>query len=241
MLLKTSVIVPFYNTPEGHFNDCLESLKIIDPYEVILVDDCSTNSGTIKLAKQSGFRYLKTDYQSGYDGIPFNMGVKFSTGDYICRVDSDDILFSLPDHITTEILFGRLDRYEYEDNLSVESLILKPRAVLNGIVVERDLCLKYPMAHDKNVFGDIFMVLRLLYNKHSFDISEDINYQYVKRNGSIQTSNTLFYHRLRLIQTVARFCQVENINHEETFRYLDLAMAYTKYGSNAEIKMKENT
>jgi len=66
--LKISVVVPFYNTPISYFQKCINALKKLNPYEVILVDDCSNDENTIKLAKSSGFKYLKTPYQSGHDG-----------------------------------------------------------------------------------------------------------------------------------------------------------------------------
>ncbi|MCK4874932.1 MAG: glycosyltransferase family 2 protein, partial [Sulfurimonas sp.] len=88
--LKISIIVPFYNTPVSYFQKCIDALQKLEAFEVILIDDCSNDEETIKLAKDSGFKYLKTPYQSGHDGMPLNIGVKEANGDYICRVDSDD-------------------------------------------------------------------------------------------------------------------------------------------------------
>ncbi len=125
--LKISVIVPFYNTPIKYFKECLNSLKKLNPYEVILIDDCSTNEETINEALNSGFKYLKTPYQSGYDGLPLNIGVQNATGDYICRIDSDDILLELPTSMNTDICFGRQDRVMPTTNLTLEELILGPK------------------------------------------------------------------------------------------------------------------
>lgn len=58
--MKISVIVPFYNTPIENFKNCINSLKKVNAYEVILVDDCSSNKEVVKLAKNSGFKYIKT-------------------------------------------------------------------------------------------------------------------------------------------------------------------------------------
>ncbi len=35
---KVSIVVPFYNPPVEAFKKCLESIKALNPYEVILVD-----------------------------------------------------------------------------------------------------------------------------------------------------------------------------------------------------------
>ncbi len=122
--LKISVIVPFYNTPIKYFKECLQALKKLNPYEVILIDDCSTDEECIKEALNSNFKYLKTPYQSGYDGLPLNIGVQNTTGDYICRIDSDDILLELPTYMNTDICFGRQNRVMPSNNLSLEELIL---------------------------------------------------------------------------------------------------------------------
>ena len=71
-----SIVIPFYNPPYEAFKACLENIRVLDPLEVIVVDDCSTDPVVIALAKQSGFTYFKTPYQSGHDGLPFNIGLQ---------------------------------------------------------------------------------------------------------------------------------------------------------------------
>ena len=128
--LKISVVIPFYNTPLALFMECLHSVKKLKPFEIILVDDCSSDLELIKIAKSSGCKYLKTAYQSGFDGHPFNVGVQEAKGDYICRVDSDDVLLELPTQMRYEIHFGNADRVSMPKILTVEELILAPRAIL---------------------------------------------------------------------------------------------------------------
>lgn len=231
--LKISVIVPFYNTPIKYFKPCLESLQKLNPYEVILIDDCSTDEEIIHEALNSGFKYLKTPYQSGYDGLPLNMGVQAARGDYICRIDSDDILLELPKTMQTDICFGRQDRILPATNLTLEELILGPRALCNALVAKREIFLRHPFAIDSNVYGDVLFVLQLLYHKYSFSVYPTVNYIYNKREASIQTSKNPLFHRLTHIQTVARLCQIENISHEESLRLLNLAMLNFQHGSQA--------
>ncbi|MCF6339680.1 MAG: glycosyltransferase family 2 protein [Sulfurimonas sp.] len=208
-------------------------MKRLEPYEVILVDDCSNDEEIIKLAKNSGFKYLKTPYQSGHDGLPLNIGAKEAKGDYICRVDSDDILLELPKKMTKDICFGHQSRIKPAFSITIDELILAPRALCNAIVAKREIFLKYPFSQDSNVFGDVLFVLQILYNKHSFEVFKKINYIYRKRENSIQTSKPCFYHRLRNIQTVARLCQLENILQDESLRLLRLAMLNAEHGFKA--------
>jgi glycosyltransferase involved in cell wall biosynthesis len=231
--LKISVVMPFYDTPIEFFMECISSVKKLNPFEIILVDDCSTDEQVIKIAKNSGCRYIKTAYQSGSDGHPFNVGVKVAKGDYICRVDSDDILLELPTQMLYDIHFGNTDRVAIPKILTVEELILAPRAIFSAMVIKKELLLKYSLAEDSNVFADILLTLRLLHNKYSYDIHKTVNYIYRKRENSIQTSQTYFQHRLRQIQTVSRFCSLENIEPIKSIYYLKLAMLNVKYGSNS--------
>ena len=231
--LKISVVIPFYNTPIDYFIECIESVKKLNPFEIILADDCSSDLELVDIAKNSGCKYVKTAYQSGFDGHPFNIGVKKANGDYICRVDSDDILLDLPSQMDCDIHFGNADRVNMSGNLTVEQLILAPRAIFNAMVVKKELVLKYQLSEDSNVFGDVLFVLRLLHNQHSYDIHEKVNYIYRKRENSIQTSQSDFHHRLRQVQTVSRFCSLEKIDPKQSIHYLELVMLNTRFGSNS--------
>lgn len=231
--LKISVVIPFYNTPIDYFEECIESVKKLNPFEIILVDDCSSDMELVITAKNSGCKYIKTAYQSGFDGHPFNVGVKESTGNYICRVDSDDILLDLPTQMLHDIHFGNADRVAMPKVLTVEELILAPRAIFNAMVIKKEISVKYQLSEDANVFADVLLTLRLLHNSHTYDIHETVNYIYRKRENSIQTSQTHFQHRLRQIQTVSRFCYLESIEPNKSIHYLALAMLNVKYGSKS--------
>lgn len=239
-MIKISVVIPFYNPPIEYFTECIRSVKQLDPYEVILVDDCSTDERVVQVAKDSGCVYMRTQYQSGFDGHPFNIGVENAKGDYICRVDSDDILLELPSFMKSDIHFGKANRVLVPNTSIIEELILAPRAILNGMVIKKELLLQRPSSEDSSVFGDVLLVLRLIYNQYSYDFGETINYIYRKRQGSIQTSKSYFYHRLRLIQTVARFCQLENIEPQQSINYLELGMLNVKYGSKSRKFLPRN-
>lgn len=232
-MIKISVVVPFYNPPVHLFAECLHALKKLNPYEVILIDDCSTDAHVVNLAKSSGFIYLTTPYQSGFDGLPHNLGVQYATGNYICRVDSDDVLLELPETMDAELHFGRLNRVKAPIGLTVEELILAPRAIYNGLVTTKEIWQKYLLTEDSNVYGDILFVLRVLHNRHTFTVHSHVNYIYHKHPTSIQNSKPLFYHRLRHVQTIARFCQMENIEPSQAIWYLEMAMMNVRYGSNS--------
>ncbi len=231
--LKISIVIPFYNTPIPFFLACLESVKKLNPFEIILVDDCSTDKELINLAKSSDCIYLKTPYQSGMDGAPFNLGVRFAKGDYVCRMDSDDILLALPDTMPYEVHFGHLDRVKAPVNLTFKELILAPRAICTAMVARREIWLKYPYAETGSVHSDVLCAMQILYHRHRFSVHPEVNYLYRQCDGSLQTSQTTFFHRLSHIQTVARFCQLEAIEPSYAIHLLELAMLNVRYGYNS--------
>lgn len=232
-MMKISVVVPFYNTPIENFKKCIKALKTVDAYEVILVDDSSSNKEVVKLAKDSGFKYLKTKTQSGSDGTPVNLGVKNAKGDYICRVDSDDILLELPKVFHTDICFGNIDRLGSAKGISLEKLIMAPQAYCNALVAKKEIFLKHPFAIDKNVYSDILFLYQILYNDYTYSYYNKVNYIYSDTEGSILNSKSFLHQRLLNMQTVARFCQLEEVPQNLTVKYMTMAMKNFYYGSQS--------
>ncbi|MCA9021127.1 MAG: glycosyltransferase family 2 protein, partial [Planctomycetaceae bacterium] len=93
-----SIIVPTYNS-HNFLENCLKSIlsQRIDPftYEVIIVDDCSTDM-TIPLAQTYSnlfhhFHIVKLNENVG-PGSARNAGIEHASGEWIVFVDSDDEL-----------------------------------------------------------------------------------------------------------------------------------------------------
>lgn len=231
--LKITVIVPFYNPPIDLFKKCLESIKKTKAFEVILVDDCSTSKDVIKVAKDSGFKYIKTPYQSGRDALPFNLGIQEAKGDYICKVDSDDLLLELPKKMNHDICFSNHENIMPAHNITIEQFILGPRALANGLVAKKEIFLKYTWVVDTNIYADLLFILQILYNKYTITVFNKKNYIYNNREGSVLTSDSFLSIRLRNIQTVARFCEIEKIDPKTSLKYLQHAMLNFQYGSQA--------
>ncbi|MBR1646998.1 MAG: glycosyltransferase family 2 protein [Selenomonadaceae bacterium] len=95
---KISVIIPMYNA-EKFIRQTLISVlasKFKD-YEVLVVDDCSTDSSVAEAEKllphfDGRLKILSTEKNSGGPGIPRNVGIKNSAGKYVTFVDNDDFL-----------------------------------------------------------------------------------------------------------------------------------------------------
>ncbi|MBQ7630030.1 MAG: glycosyltransferase [Selenomonadaceae bacterium] len=94
-----SVVIPMYNA-EKYIGECLESLLVqtFKNYEVILVDDCSTDNSVavVKtyIPKFGGrLKVYSTEMNSDTSGsAPRNKGLMLSIGEYVTFVDADDFL-----------------------------------------------------------------------------------------------------------------------------------------------------
>ena len=93
-----SVIIPLYNS-EKHIGKCLESILVqtFRAFEVILVDDCSTDS-SCKIVENympmfgGRLKLYHMDENTGSGALPRNKGLLLSRGKYVYNMDNDDML-----------------------------------------------------------------------------------------------------------------------------------------------------
>ena len=93
--LKISVIIPTYNRLNKGLIDCLHSVlnQKFKPYEIIIVDDGSTD-GTRDYFEKQIFQKKVNYHFINHTGNPAyvrNYGIKRSKGNYIAFIDSDDV------------------------------------------------------------------------------------------------------------------------------------------------------
>ena len=96
--MKISVIIPVYNA-EKFLPACLESLLIqtLTDFEVIAVDDCSTDSSCAILESflprfNGRLKIISLPKNTGNPSVPRNEGLSFSRGEYVYFPDDDDLL-----------------------------------------------------------------------------------------------------------------------------------------------------
>ena len=93
MKRKITIIVPIYNASK-YLKRCIESIvnQTYNNLEIILIDDGSTDdSGSICDYFASKDKRIKVIHKKN-EGVSSsrNYGIKYSAGDYICFLDSDD-------------------------------------------------------------------------------------------------------------------------------------------------------
>lgn len=95
--MKLSIIVPVYNmAADGKLEYCLDSLvnQTVEDYEIIAVDDCSTDN-SFEILKHYEERFPDKFHAvhsevNKHQGGAKNIGLKMAQGDWIGFIDSDD-------------------------------------------------------------------------------------------------------------------------------------------------------
>ena len=110
---KISIIVPVYNVEnylERTFNSLLNQTIGFDNLEIIFIDDASTDNSPNMIKEYTDkFENVKgifLDENSGSAGKPRNIGMEYTTADYIMFLDSDDIFMD----DACEILFNEITK-----------------------------------------------------------------------------------------------------------------------------------
>ena len=93
-----SIIIPLYNA-EKYIAQCLRSIlsQTFQDFEVIVVDDCSTDHSIDIVEKiieshNEKIKLIKNRKNSGGSAIPRNIGLRLSRGKYILFIDNDDMI-----------------------------------------------------------------------------------------------------------------------------------------------------
>ena len=94
---KVSVIMPVYNA-EKYIGEAIESIldQTYTDFEFIIIDDGSSD-GTVAAVKgydDRRIRFYQNEHNMGV-AATLNRGLDLATGEYIARMDSDDM--SLPE------------------------------------------------------------------------------------------------------------------------------------------------
>ncbi|WP_117882559.1 glycosyltransferase [Aureibaculum luteum] len=113
--MKLSFIIPLYNA-EKYIEQCLSSIHnqsmILNDYEVIVIDDGSSDNGILKARKIAKEYSNMVVYHQENKGVSAtrNRGIDLAKGDYIWFIDSDDYIIS----DTANILLSIAEKYDLD-------------------------------------------------------------------------------------------------------------------------------
>ena len=101
-----SVIMPTYNTPREFLENAIQSIlrQTYGDFEFIIVDDCSTDDTEeyLRSIADSRIRVIRNQTNLGITKS-LNIGLREARGEYIARMDSDDI--ALPERFEKQLKF----------------------------------------------------------------------------------------------------------------------------------------
>ena len=104
---KISVIMPVHNEPEMYLRAAINSIlnQTYRDFELIIINDASSNNAeeVILSYQDSRIRYYKNDENLRVIKT-LNKGLSLATGEYIARMDADDISFKKRFEKQVEIL-----------------------------------------------------------------------------------------------------------------------------------------
>ena len=114
---KISVIMTVYNTEEKYLREAVESVlnQTFGDFEFIIIDDGSTNNA-VEVVKSYRDERIKLVLNGKNLGMAksSNIGLEMAQGEYIARMDSDDI--SLPERFEKQIEY--MEKHQDIDILS---------------------------------------------------------------------------------------------------------------------------
>lgn len=216
---SVSVIVPVYNS-DKYISETVESVcnQTYRDFEVILVDDESTDRSSDIALKLFEVNQIKcTVIRQKNKGLPGarNTGIRVAAGDYICFIDSDDVISPthLFDLISTVKKFGvevAYSMFEYTDEsnrngkrneINRPSVIWKKEFLYNFVrrkpaVHCCSLMIKSALIKGNNLefneklrkYGeDVEFMWRLFPAVDKIGCTGNYTYKYLVRNNSLMT------------------------------------------------------
>ena len=126
--MKFTVLILAYNY-EKYVDECIQSClnqNYNDDYQVLLIDDGSTDQ-TLSKAKNYEID-IRSIPNSGCE-IAANHGINLSKGDYIVRVDADDVLLPQALQTMSELISDDEKRFYYSNYSVIDSYSKKIKSV----------------------------------------------------------------------------------------------------------------
>ncbi|EOY5379426.1 glycosyltransferase family 2 protein [Cronobacter dublinensis] len=176
-----SVIMPVYNG-QRFVDEAISSIieQEYKEFELIIIDDGSTDSTSDILNKWAIKDKRIKVYHQNNSGIisALNKGIEQATGDYIARMDADDI--SHPERLRTQYQYMReynldvcgCDYFEIDEDNVINGLKIVPKT---PGMINIALCSNVPFAHPTVMFrADFIKKNKILYGQSIYKNAEDL-------------------------------------------------------------------
>jgi glycosyltransferase involved in cell wall biosynthesis len=236
---KISIIVPVYKV-EKYIKDCLDSLlkqTFID-FELILVDDGSPDkSGKIcDEFAQKDSRIKVIHKKNGGLSSARNAGLDLIIGEYVCFVDSDDIvhkkmlelLYSTLIENNAEIAVGKFETFKDNDIIDLEydlemfTQLITPEKLIEKAICKDDISFSVCNKMFKSSLWD-----EIRFREKTYYEDEDLTYRvFDKAKICILCDYKFYYYRMNF----------DGISHNISPKIID--QYYTRKGMYEYLKAK---
>jgi len=193
---KVTILIPVYNLKSKYIIQAIESVikQTYTNWELIIIDDASTD-GTyehivkyLNTIKNNKIKLIKNNYNVGCY-VSLNKGIQISTGEYITRLDSDDIYHKDKLKKQMEIIINNKNIYIV--NCAFEYIQTKQKIFRNSIsLLYNRKVIDEIGYYDSVLVGADTEFSNRLYKKYPKQIHfiKDVLYYVNIRNNSLTTS-----------------------------------------------------
>lgn len=255
-----SIIIAVYNT-EKYIDKCFESIQAqtYDNYEVIVVDDGSTDSSGEKCddIRREDNRFRVVHKENGGAASARNVGIELAKGDYFVFIDSDDYIepdmlenmlnIALSDKEITFVNCGMVIQYETQNVIkrfnkgnnvfsAEEALIsfFKSEGYITASfadkLIKREVFDRGLRFDEKIGNEDTEIVPRLIDMSDKIVVDGNAYYHYVKHSDST-SENKIFSKRIyEFIPSLYKFGDMCKFKYSLAIPWYDYYMANTYNG-----------
>lgn len=229
-----SVIMATFNEPVRYIKESIESIlnQTFTNFEFIIIDD-STNPETIETintyAEDDRIIIIREKSRMGFTRA-LNEGLKMAKGQFIVRMDGDDI--SLKDRLEKQLQY--LISHKEIDILGGNMLIINESGAIvsqrnyptNGLSLQFSGIFRSPVAHPTVMFRRSIVENHLFYDE-TFAKAEDTEYWFRLRNKGFTIANfPVNLLRFRISGDLAKKRSYEHFSYNFKARYKNFSWKY---------------
>lgn len=221
---KVSVLMPVYNTREEYLRPAIESIlnQTFSNFEFIIINDGSTDNSPQVVQeyadKDSRIKFINNKKNSGLIAV-LNQGLELCTGEYIARMDSDDI--SRPERFAKQVAYmdlhpecgalgtwaqkfnsrGLLSVFKHIKNVKILDLLLYGSCVVHpSAMIRRSVLTAYGISynHDYKHAEDLQLWVEIA------KVSEIHNLQEILLNYRWHDSNISVVYSAQQVETTEK-------------------------------------
>lgn len=225
--IKFSIIIPAYNAQDTIDNTISSVLKqTYSNYELIVIDDCSTDNTYTVVEKYSTVKLLQTPVNSR-QGAARNIGLNNCSGDYILFLDADDEFY---DNSVLEKLVTVIENKEFPDLVYCgmkitgrRDLTIMPneentskayRLGQNKWMNVTSLCIKNTIIQENNIrfpenirYEDVIFAFLTIDKVVTYAYTDFITYLYINRENTTSTA----YNYAQSLDTIRIIDELTNL------------------------------